>query len=175
MEYKIETPITYEKIKNLKIKDLVYLTGTIYTLRDAGHKKLLNLIEEGKKSPVDFSGQVVYYAGPCPNRPEFVIGSIGPTTSYRMDSYSPKLMEKADLKIMIGKGKRNEEVVQSIKKHKGIYFIAVGGAGALISKCVKSVETVAFKELGTESLKRLYVEDLPLIVGIDINGKNIYS
>ncbi len=172
--YKITTPIKNSDITNLQTGDMVYATGYIYTLRDAGHKKLIELIENDKQLPIDFEGNIVYYAGPCPNKPSNVIGSIGPTTSGRMDLYSPTLIEKG-LKYMIGKGMRSNEVNEKIAEYNGMYFIAIGGAAAKISKCVRSVEVVAFSELGTEALRKMYVEDLPVIVATDTNGNNIYN
>ncbi len=171
----ITTPIKDKDIEklNLDLKEMVYITGYIYTLRDAGHKKLVEMINNGEKLPLELEGNVIYYAGPCPNRPEFIIGSVGPTTSYRMDAYSPTLI-KNGLKFMIGKGKRNDEVNRTIKENKGIYFVAIGGAAALMSKCVKSAEIVAFSELGTEALRKLYVENLPVIVATNTNGETIY-
>lgn len=170
----ISTPLTEKVANELKTGDMVYLTGTIYTSRDAGHKRMVEMVDRGENLPIDFKGNIVYYAGPCPNRPENVIGSVGPTTSGRMDAYSPKMMSNG-LCYMIGKGKRSEEVIEAIKDYKGIYFIAIGGAGALISKCVKSAEVIAFKELGTEALTKLEVENLPLTVGIDTTGNDIYK
>ncbi len=170
----IKAPISADVAKTLKNGDMVYITGTIYTSRDAGHKRLTEMIDNNEPLPIDLVGQVVYYAGPCPSKPNQVIGSVGPTTSGRMDAYSPKLLSEG-LLYMIGKGKRSEEVLNAIKKHKGIYFVAIGGAGALISQCVKSVEVVAFEDLGTEALRKLEVEELPVIVGIDIEGNDIYK
>ncbi len=170
----IKTPISLEDAKSLKIGEVIYLTGTLYTLRDAGHKKLVELLERGETLDVDLQGATVYYAGPCPNPPNKVIGSIGPTTSTRMDAYSPYLI-KWGLKNMIGKGFRSDDVVTSIKDNEGLYLVAVGGAAALMSQCVKSVEVVAFEELGTEALRRLEVIELPVIVSIDTKGNYIYQ
>ncbi len=169
----INTPITKDVAKNLSVGEMVYITGTIYTSRDAGHKRMVNMLENSKKMPIDFDGQVVYYAGPCPNKPDQVIGSVGPTTSGRMDAYSPKLLSEG-LLYMIGKGKRSDEVIDAIKEFGGIYFVAIGGAGALISQCVKSVEIIAFEDLGTEALRKLEVVDFPVIVGVDTRGNDIY-
>lgn len=169
----LNTPFTDDMIKPLKAGDMVYITGYIYTGRDAAHKRMCDMLDKGEEMPFEFSGQVIYYAGPCPNKPGYVIGSVGPTTSGRMDAYSPRLMEKG-LKVMIGKGFRNEEVIQSIKDHTGIYFAAIGGAAALMSKCVKSVEIIAFEDLGTEAIRKLYVEKLPVIVAVDSEGKSVY-
>ncbi len=170
----INTPITKDVAKNLKTGDMVYITGTIYTSRDAGHKRMVEMLDRNEPFPIDLAGQVVYYAGPCPNKPNQIIGSVGPTTSGRMDAYSPRLLSEG-LLYMIGKGKRNEEVNKAIKEYGGIYFVAIGGAGALISQCVKSVEVVAFEDLGTEALRKLEVVDFPVIVGIDTTGHDIYN
>ncbi|MFV0518742.1 MAG: FumA C-terminus/TtdB family hydratase beta subunit [Lachnospirales bacterium] len=169
----ISTPISLEDARSLNIGEVVYLTGVIYTLRDAGHKRLVELLEKGETLNVDLKGATVYYAGPCPTPPNKVIGSIGPTTSIRMDAYSPYLL-KWGLKNMIGKGFRSQEVVDTVKEVEGLYLSAVGGAGALMSKCVKSVEVVAFQDLGTEALRRLEVFELPVIVSIDTKGNYIY-
>jgi len=169
----LKTPIKYDDIKSLKAGEMVYITGDIYTGRDAAHKRLFEMLEKGGEMPFDFEGQAIYYAGPCPNKPGQVIGSVGPTTSGRMDAYSPALIEHG-LKYMIGKGKRNSAVVEAIKNNGGIYFSAIGGAAALMSKCVKSVEMVAFEDLGTEAIRKLYVEELPVIVACDSNGNSLY-
>ena len=167
----ITTPITDEDIKSLKAGEMITITGEIYTARDAAHKRLCEMIEKGEKLPIDIEGKTVFYAGPCPSKPNEVIGSVGPTTSTRMDAYSPKLIELG-LKVMIGKGRRSESVIGQIIKHKGLYLIAIGGAAAITAKCVKSVEIVAFEDLGTEAIRKLYVENMPLIVAIDSNGNN---
>ena len=167
----ITTPITDETIRSLKAGEMITITGEIYTARDAAHKRLCEMIEKGEKLPIDIEGKTVFYAGPCPSKPGEVIGSVGPTTSTRMDAYSPKLIELG-LKVMIGKGRRSESVIEQIVKHKGLYLIAIGGAAAIIAKCVKSVEIVAFEDLGTEAIRKLYVENMPLIVAIDSNGDN---
>ncbi len=171
---KVQLPLTGEVAESLKPGDVIYVSGDIYTLRDAGHKKLVEMLDKGEDMPIDFKGQIVYYAGPCPNKPGQVIGSVGPTTSGRMDAYSPRLLSEG-LLYMLGKGKRNNDVVDAIKKYKGIYFVAIGGAGALLAQCVKNVEVVAFEELGTEALRRLTVVDFPMIVGIDTLGNDIYN
>ena len=175
MEDKIilKTPINYDYIKNLKAGEMVYISGDIYTGRDAAHKRLFEMLEKGEDMPFDFEGQAIYYAGPCPNKPGQIIGSVGPTTSGRMDAYSPKLIENG-LKYMIGKGKRNSAVVEAIKNNGGIYFSAIGGAAALMSKCVKSAELVAFSDLGTEAIRKLYVEELPVIIACDSSGACLY-
>ncbi|MBE6011739.1 Fe-S-containing hydro-lyase [Anaeropeptidivorans aminofermentans] len=169
----LNTPFTDEMIKPLKAGDMAYITGYIYTGRDAAHKRMCEMLDKGEEMPFEFSGQVIYYAGPCPNKPGYVIGSVGPTTSGRMDAYSPRLIEKG-LKVMIGKGFRDDKVIKAIKDHTGIYFAAIGGAAALMSKCVKSVEIIAFEDLGTEAIRKLYVEKLPVIVAVDSEGKSVY-
>ena len=171
---KITTPLSDEVIKSLNVGDVVHITGIIYTARDAAHKQLMELVEKGEPMPFDFSGQIVYYAGPCPNKPGHVIGPIGPTTSGRMDAYTPTLAQHG-LKAMIGKGLRNDEVKRAIVEYCGVYFAAVGGAAALIAQCVKSVEVIAFPELGTEAIRRLEVVDLPVVVAIDSRGRDIYQ
>ena len=171
---KISTPLTDDAIKDLNAGDSVFVTGTIYTARDAAHKRLVEMIERGEKPPFDFEGQIVYYAGPSPAKPGAVVGSIGPTTSGRMDAYSPFLIERG-LKAMIGKGLRDENVKRAIVKHGGVYFAAIGGAAALIAKSVKKVEVIAFEDLGTEAIRRLEVEDFPAIVAIDARGKDVYE
>jgi len=167
----IMTPITDETIRSLKAGEMITITGEIYTARDAAHKRLCEMIDKGEELPIDIKGKTVFYAGPCPSKPGEVIGSVGPTTSTRMDAYSPKLIERG-LRVMIGKGRRSERVIEEIVKHKGLYLIAIGGAAAVMAKCVKSVEIVAFEDLGTEAIRKLYVENMPLIVAIDSNGVN---
>ncbi len=170
----LNTPFQESEIKALNAGDMVYISGTIYTARDAAHKKMCELIEEGAPTPFNFKGTAVYYAGPAPAKPGKPIGSIGPTTSGRMDAYSPILI-KNGLKIMIGKGDRNQEVIDSIVQSGGIYFAAIGGAAALMAKCVKSAKIIAFEELGTEAIRELEVENLPAIVAIDSRGNNMYK
>ena len=174
MSKNIETPLTDRVITNLKIGDMVYISGYIYTARDAAHKKLVQMIENNEPLPFDFKGQIVFYAGPCPNKPGDIIGSVGPTTSTRMDAYTPTLMAHG-LKAMIGKGQRDANVMEAITQYGGIYFAAIGGAAALMSKCVKSVELIAFDELGTEAIRRLYVENMPVVVAVDAHGEDIYK
>jgi len=171
---KITAPIDSELISALRAGDEVLLSGEILTGRDAAHKRLVELIESGEPLPLDISGKIIYYAGPCPAPPGKVIGSIGPTTSQRMDAYSPILMREG-LKIMIGKGFRGAEVIQAIKDYKGLYLAAVGGAGALISLCVKKSQVLAFEDLGTEAIYALTVDSFPLVVAIDSYGGNIYE
>ena len=170
----IKTPLTYDEIKNLKAGESVFLSGYIYTARDAAHKRLVELIKSGEKLPFDVSDQVIYYAGPSPAKPYMAIGSVGPTSSYRMDSYAPYLLDMG-LKGMIGKGERSKDVINSIVKNKAVYFGAIGGAAALISKCVKSSEVIAYRDLGSEAVRKLYVEKFPLIVIVDSDGNNYYD
>jgi len=170
----ITTPLTDEVIRSLKKGDMVYVTGSVYTARDAAHKRLCEMLEAGENMPFDFDGQIVFYAGPCPAPPGKPIGSVGPTSSTRMDAYSPMLVKRG-LKSMIGKGLRNEATRQAIIEHGGVYFTAVGGAAALIAQCVKSVEMVAFEDLGTEAIRRLEVEKMPVIVALDCDGGNVYD
>jgi len=170
----ITSPLDTKVVEKLKAGDQVLISGTIYTARDAAHKRLVAALDKGERLPIDLNGQTLYYMGPTPARPGYVIGSAGPTTSGRMDTYTPRLLA-AGLKGMIGKGSRSETVRQAIKKHKAIYFAAVGGAGALISKSIKKVETVAYEELGPEAIRRLQVENLPAIVINDIHGNDLYQ
>jgi len=169
---KLNTPLPQAELDALKAGEMVLISGHIYTARDAAHKRLVEMIEKGEEPPFDFNGQIVYYAGPCPAKPGEVIGSVGPTTSGRMDKYSPMLM-KQGLKLMLGKGERSAEVKNTIKETKGIYFVAIGGAAAYMARCVKEVEMVAFSDLGAEAIRRLTVEDFPAIVAIDAEGNNI--
>lgn len=170
----IRTPLTDEVIASLTAGEMVYISGDVYTARDAAHKRLVEMIGRGEAPPFDFAGQVVYYAGPCPNKPGFVIGSVGPTTSGRMDAYTPTLIRHG-LKAMIGKGLRDDEVLRAIVDNKGVYFAAIGGAAALMSQCVKEVEMVAFEDLGTEAIRKLTVEELPVVVAIDSQGRDAYK
>ncbi len=173
-EYKMTTPLTNEDIEKLRIGDIVYLNGTIYTARDAAHKRLVDLIEEGKELPFDLQGSVIYFVGPTPPKPGEPIGSAGPTTSYRMDSYSPILIKHGQ-KAMIGKGKRNQAVKDACKEYKAVYFGATGGAGALIAQRIKSAEVIAYPELGPEAIRRLEVEDFPVTVVNDSYGGDLYE
>lgn len=170
----INTPITEEQIKSLKPGQMVYITGTVYTGRDAAHKRMVEMIENGEKPPFDFEGQVIYYVGPAPNKPGYVIGPAGPTTSLRMDAYSPLLINEG-LKFMIGKGTRNDEVKDAIKENTGMYFAAVGGAAAVISQSIKEAEVIAFDDLGTEAIRKLTVEKMPVIVAVDSQGNSVYD
>jgi fumarate hydratase subunit beta len=170
----ITTPFSDEQIANFKAGEMLYISGVVYTARDAAHKRLCEMLEKGVKMPFDFKGNVIYYAGPCPPKPNKPIGSVGPTTAGRMDLYTPALMD-AGLKAMIGKGLRNQEVVNSIIRHKGVFFAAIGGAAALMGKNVVSAEVIAFDELGTEAVRKLTVNELPVIVAIDSKGNNMYE
>lgn len=173
-DIRITTPLTDDKVKNLKAGDSVKLSGYIYTARDSAHSRLVELLEKGKELPFDIKGAVIYYVGPSPTKPGMVIGSAGPTTSYRMDAYAPKLLDLG-LKGMIGKGQRNKEVRESIVKNKAVYFGATGGAAALIAKCIKENELIAYEDLGPEAIRKLYVEDFPLTVINDIYGNDLYD
>lgn len=174
MVKRVVTPLNDLEISELKCGDSILLTGTIYTARDAAHKRLIELIENGEELPFDLKGETIYYVGPTPPKPGMVIGSAGPTTSYRMDAYAPKLLDLG-LKGMIGKGLRNEEVIESIKRNKAIYFGAIGGAAALIGKSIVKSEVIAYEDLGSEAIRRLEVKDLPLVVIIDSLGNNLYE
>ncbi|MBE5940465.1 MAG: Fe-S-containing hydro-lyase [Lachnospiraceae bacterium] len=174
MEKYIELPLTEEKIKDLKAGDYVYLTGTIYTARDAAHKKMYEALRKGDNLPITIEGNIIYYMGPSPAREGRAIGSAGPTTSTRMDKYAPELLDLG-LKGMIGKGKRKTEVKEAIIRNKAVYFAAVGGAGALLSKKITKSEVVAYNELGTEAIRRLEVDKFPVIVVIDNMGNDLYE
>ena len=170
----LTTPLTKEKIKSLKSGDYVYITGTIYTARDAAHKRMSEALAAGEELPIDVKDQIIYYMGPTPAREGQVIGSAGPTTASRMDKYAPKLLDLG-LSGMIGKGKRSQDVIDAIVLNEAVYFAAVGGAGALLSKCIKKSEVVAYDDLGTEAIRKLEVEKFPAIVVIDRNGNNLYE
>lgn len=174
MAINITTPLTQEKLRTLKAGDSCLISGVIYTARDAAHKRLCELVAEGKELPFDVKDAVIYFVGPTPAKPGQAIGSAGPTTSYRMDAYSPILIGEGQTG-MIGKGKRGPEVIEAMKKHGAIYFGAIGGCGALLSKCIKSSEIVAYEDLGAEAIRRLEVEDFPVIVIIDSEGNNLYE
>ena len=169
------TPFTTEFIRSLRAGDRVSLTGVIYTGRDAAHKRLCALLDAGEELPVDLAGQAIYFVGPCPAPPGKVIGAAGPTTSGRMDAYSPVLIEKCSLKAMIGKGDRNDAVKSAMKEFGAVYFAATGGAGALISRSIVKADVVAFPDLGPEAIYRLEVKDLPLVVAIDAEGNSLYK
>jgi len=173
-EHHITTPVDDETIARLRAGDSVYITGTLFTGRDSAHKKLVDLVKEGRELPLDVKGQFIYYVGPTPARPGKVIGSAGPTTSYRMDSFAPTLHELG-LKGTIGKGSRSQEVKDSLKKYKGVYMAAVGGAGALISQSIVEAEVIAYPELGPEAIRRVKVKDFPCIVINDMYGGDLYE
>ncbi len=170
---KIQTPLTAEVIASLHAGDMVLISGEVYTARDVAHKRLYEALLKGETLPIDLSKAVIFYAAPAPTPPGKVIGSIGPTTSYRMDFFTPKLIENG-LRGMIGKGNRSEEVVQAIKKHGAVYFGAIGGIAALTAQCVKRVELVAYEDLGPEAIRKLTVVDLPLVVINDAQGNDLY-
>lgn len=174
MEKKITLPLTRELARTLKAGDSVLLTGTIYTSRDAGHKRMCEALARGENLPFDPTDATIYYVGPTPAKPGQVIGSAGPTTSGRMDAYAPTLM-CAGARGMIGKGARLPKVVKAMKECDGVYFGAIGGAGALLAKCIKRAELIAYEDLGAEALRKLYVEDMPLVVIIDCEGNNLYE
>ena len=174
MEKRVTTPLTLEKTRDLHCGDNVLISGVIYTGRDAAHKRLVELLQQGKELPLDVKDAIIYYVGPAPAQPGKVIGSAGPTTSYRMDAYAPALLD-IGLKGMIGKGKRSPEVIESMKKNGAVYFGAIGGAGALLAKCIKKAEVIAYEDLGAEAIRRLEVEYLPAVVIIDSEGNNLYE
>jgi len=174
MKIKISTPLDELTILKLKAGDEILLSGEVYTLRDAGHKRMIEQMESGEALPFDIKDAIIYYVGPSPKKPGEIIGSAGPTTSYRMDAYTPKLLDSG-LSGMIGKGDRNEAVIQAIIKNKAVYFAAVGGAAALIADTIVSSEIIAYEDLGTEALRKLIVKDFPCIVVIDREGHNLYK
>ena len=174
MEKHLNVPANTEELAELKSGDYVYLTGTIYTARDAAHKRMYETLLDGKELPVDVKGQFIYYLGPTPAREGQVIGSAGPTTSSRMDKYNPTMLDQG-LKGMIGKGKRSKEVMDAIVRNHAVYFAAVGGAGALLSKCITKSEIVCYEDLGAEAIRKLEVKDFPVIVVIDSEGNNLYE
>ena len=173
-EIHLQTPLKTEDLENLKIGDKVFISGTIYTARDAAHKRLVDLIEDGKDLPINIEGQIIYFVGPAPAKPGMAIGSAGPTTSYRMDPYSPILLD-AGLKGMIGKGPRNQEVIDFMKKNKAVYFAAIGGAAVVIAQSIKKAEIIAYEDLGAEAIRKLEVENFPCIVANDIYGNDLYQ
>ncbi len=171
---RLTTPLTEEDVASLKAGDQVSLTGVLYTARDAAHKRLVALLDEGKELPFDAKGAVIYYVGPSPAKPGAVVGSAGPTTSYRMDAYSERMME-VGMKGMIGKGKRAGDVVDAMVKHKAVYFAAIGGAAALIARSIKKVDVIAYEDLGPEAVRRMEVEDFKVVVINDTNGADLYE
>lgn len=174
MEKKMQVPFSEKEAKELHAGDYVYLTGTIYTARDAAHARMQQALDEGKPLPIDMTDNVIYYMGPSPAREGRPIGSAGPTTASRMDKYAPRLLDLG-LRGMIGKGKRSAEVLDAIKRDKAVYFAAVGGAGALLSKSILSSEVVAYEDLGTEAIRKLEIKDFPVIVVADTEGNNLYE
>ena len=172
--YDLQLPLTDETVNMLRAGDEVTLTGDIYTGRDAAHKRLIALLEKGEPLPMDIQGQTIYYVGPAPASPGHAVGSAGPTTSYRMDAYTPQLLALG-LKGMIGKGRRNEQVQKAMQEHGAVYFGAVGGAAALIARCIKKSEVVAYPDLGTEAIHRFTVERFPVLVLMDAHGGNLYE
>ncbi len=174
MDKYIKAPIDDEVVNSLKAGDYVYITGTIYTARDAAHKRMYEAINNGESIPFELKNNIIYYLGPSPAREGQVIGAAGPTTSSRMDKYTPLLLEHG-LKGMIGKGKRSNEVIKSMHKNNAVYFAAIGGAGALLSKCIKKADVIAYDDLGTEAIRKLEVENLPTIVVIDNQENNMYD
>ncbi len=174
MEKRLQTPLTKEKAKELHAGDYVYITGTIYSARDAAHKRLTESLAKGETLPLPLENEIIYYLGPTPARPGQVIGSAGPTTASRMDKYAPALLDLGQTG-MIGKGRRSDAVIASMKKNSAVYFAAVGGAGALLSKCIKKAEVIAYEDLGAEAIYKLEVEDFPVIVVIDCEENNLYE
>ena len=174
MAISIKTPLTREDARKLKAGDSCLISGVIYTARDAAHKRLCELVAAGKELPLDVKDSIIYFVGPTPAKPGQAIGSAGPTTSYRMDAYSPILIKEGQTG-MIGKGKRGPEVIAAMKEHGAVYFGAIGGCGALLSKCIKKAEIIAYEDLGAEAIRRLEVEDFPVIVVIDSEGNNLYE
>lgn len=174
MVKRIQTPLTKDVVETLKAGDQVLISGEVYTSRDAGHARMVGQLDNGETLPFDIDNAIIYYVGPSPAKPGEVIGSAGPTTSYRMDSFAPRLLKEGQ-SGMIGKGDRSKEVVQAMKDHKGVYFAAVGGAAALIADSIKEAEVIAYDDLGTEALRRLRVEDFPCTVVIDCFGNNLYE
>ena len=174
MEHYVNLPLTEEKARQLRCGDTVYLTGEVYTSRDAGHKRMVELLSRGEDLPFDPQNATIYYVGPSPARPGQVIGSAGPTTSGRMDAYAPRLLS-VGARGMIGKGARSLEVVEAMKRYSGVYFGAIGGAGALLAKCIKKAELIAWEDLQSEALRKLWVENMPLVVVIDCEGNDLYE
>ena len=174
MEKRINTPITEEVTKELHSGDYVYIRGYMYVARDAAHKRMIETLNQGKELPIDIKDSTIYYMGPSPAREGRPIGSAGPTTATRMDKYAPTLLDLGE-KAMIGKGKRSKEVIDAIIRNKAVYFAAVGGAGALLSKCIKESEVICYDDLGAEAIRKIYVEDFPAIVVIDKDGNNLYE
>lgn len=171
---RLTTPLSDQDVEKLKIGDRILINGILYTGRDAAHKRMVDLLDSGEELPFDIRGQVIYYVGPSPPRPGYAIGAAGPTTSYRMDAYSPRLMEQG-LKGMVGKGMRSREVIDAMKRYRCVYMAAVGGAGALLSKSIKKAEVIAYDDLGPEAIRRMEVENFPVILVNDIRGNDLYE
>ena len=174
MDRTITAPIDRETLKSLHAGDYVYISGTIYTARDAAHKRMIETLDEGRELPLDLKDNVIYYMGPSPAREGRPIGSAGPTTASRMDKYTPRLLDLG-MGAMIGKGKRTKEVIDAVIRNKAVYFAAIGGAGALLSKCIKKSEIVCYEDLGAEAIRKIEVEDFPVIVVVDSEGNNLYE
>jgi len=173
-DIRLTTPLSDKMLQTLNIGDKVLISGIIYSARDAAHKRMVELLDRGEQLPIDLQGQIIYYVGPTPPKPGMVIGAAGPTTSYRMDPYAPRLIENG-LKGMIGKGPRGPGVIEAIQKYKAVYFAATGGIGALISKTIKESDVVAYEDLGTEAIRRMVVENFPAVVVNDIDGNDLYT
>ena len=174
MEWELHAPFSKEQALALHAGDLVYLSGTVYTARDAAHQRLCDSIAKGESLPLDLKDAAIYFVGPTPPPPGYVVGAAGPTSSYRMDAYSPALLQLG-LRCMIGKGRRSQEVIQAMQRYGAVYLCAVGGAGALLSQCIRKSELIAYEDLGTEAIRRLEVEHMPLTVAIDAYGENLYE
>ncbi len=174
MEYHLTAPLSLEDSKKLRMGDRVYLSGTIYTGRDAAHKRFVEALDRGEDLPFPVEGSVMFFVGPSPAAPGQVIGACGPTSSYRMDAFSPRLLALGQ-RAMIGKGKRSPEVIQAMQDHGAVYLAAVGGAGALLAGCVKEAQVIAYEDLGAEAVRKLRVENMPLLVVIDSEGNNLYE
>ncbi len=175
MPKQLNPPLTATAARELHVGDEVLISGTLYTARDAAHKRLCDLVAQGKELPVDLTGQILYFTGPTPAQPGMATGSAGPTTSYRMDAYSPTLIRECGLRGMIGKGNRDAEVMAAMQECGCVYFAAIGGAGALIGQSIEAAEIVCYEDLGTEAVRRLTVKDFPAIVAIDADGNNLYE
>ncbi len=171
----LTTPFTNDTVQQLRAGDQVEISGCIYTARDAAHRRFVELLDAGKSLPVDLSGQLIYFVGPTPAPPGFATGSAGPTTSYRMDAYSPRLIRECGLKGMIGKGNRSDEVIGAMREGPCVYFAATGGAAALLSKCIVASEIVCYEDLGAEAVRKFTVKSFPAITAIDCHGNNLYT
>ncbi len=174
MQHRLTEPFTKEKTAAFKAGDKVLITGTIYTARDAAHKRMIEMLERGEELPFAMENAIIYYVGPTPAKEGYPIGSAGPTTSYRMDAYAPRLLDMGQL-AMIGKGQRNKDVKDAVVRNEAVYFAAIGGAAALMAKCIKEAQVMAFDDLGAEAVRRLYVEDFPVTVALDAGGGDLYE